>query len=43
MNVLLCGADGFFGRTIHRTLAAAGHRVIRGVHHLRFPGDVAID
>ncbi|MDR1227643.1 MAG: SDR family oxidoreductase [Azoarcus sp.] len=43
MNVLLCGADGFFGQAIHRALAAAGHRVIRGVHHPRLPDDIAID
>ncbi|MDR1462757.1 MAG: SDR family oxidoreductase [Azoarcus sp.] len=43
MKVLLCGADGFLGQAIHRALAAAGHQVIRGVHHLRHPGDIAID
>lgn len=43
MIVLLCGADGFLGRTITVALAQAGHRVVRGVHHPRRVGDIAID
>ncbi|MDR0717697.1 MAG: SDR family oxidoreductase [Azoarcus sp.] len=43
MNVFLCGADGFLGRAIQRTLAAAGHHVTRGVRRPRLPGDIAID
>jgi len=43
MKVLLCGADGFLGRAIAGALEAAGHRVLRGVHHPRLAGDVAID
>lgn len=43
MKVLLCGADGFIGRHLAQGLAAAGHRVVRGVRRPRRPGDVAID
>ena len=43
MNVLLCGADGFIGRHLAEHLAAAGHRVVRGVRRPRQPGDIAID
>ncbi|MDR1888821.1 MAG: SDR family oxidoreductase [Zoogloeaceae bacterium] len=43
MNILLCGADGFLGRAITSRLEAAGHRIIRGVHHARQPGDRAMD
>lgn len=43
MNVLLCGADGFLGRAIAVALEQAGHRVVRGVHHPRRTGDIAID
>ncbi|MDR3213652.1 MAG: SDR family oxidoreductase [Azoarcus sp.] len=43
MNILLCGADGFLGGAIQRVLIASGHRVIRGVHHPRQPGDITID
>jgi len=43
MNILLCGADGFLGRAIAAALEAAGHRVLRGVHHPRLAGDVVID
>lgn len=43
MNILLCGADGFLGRHLQAALAAAGHRVVRGVRRPRLPGDIAID
>lgn len=43
MNILLCGADGMLGRHLGRQLEAAGHRVVRGVHRPRLPGDLALD
>jgi uncharacterized protein YbjT (DUF2867 family) len=43
MNILLCGADGFVGRHLAESLAAAGHCVVRGVRKPRLPGDVTID
>ncbi|MDR1349695.1 MAG: SDR family oxidoreductase [Zoogloeaceae bacterium] len=43
MNILFCGADGFLGRAIAKSLEQAGHRVIRGVHHARQADDLAID
>lgn len=30
MNILLCGASGFLGRSIARSLRAAGHHVVEG-------------
>ena len=43
MNILICGADGFLGRAIANHLINAGHTLVRGVHHPRHPGDIAID
>lgn len=43
MKVLICGADGFLGRHIARELEGNGHEVIRGVHHPRQAGDIALD
>ncbi len=43
MRVLLCGADGFLGRAIARRLAAAGHQIVRAVHHPRHSGDLKVD
>lgn len=43
MNILLCGAAGFLGQAIASHLEQAGHRVIRGVHQPRQPGDLALD
>ena len=43
MRVLVCGADGFLGRHLSAALTARGHVVVRGVHHPRLPGDIAID
>lgn len=43
MNILLCGANGFIGRHLEQGLAAAGHRVIRGVRVPRSCSDIAID
>ncbi|RKU00546.1 NAD-dependent dehydratase [Burkholderia sp. Nafp2/4-1b] len=43
MNILVCGANGFIGRTLSARLEAGGHRVLRGVRHALGPHDVAID
>ncbi len=43
MNILLCGADGMLGRHLGQRLEAAGHRVVRGVHRPRLPGDLEVD
>jgi uncharacterized protein YbjT (DUF2867 family) len=43
MRILICGADGFIGSHVARLLSDRGHTVIRGVHTLRQPGDIAID
>ncbi|WP_374583355.1 SDR family oxidoreductase [Pseudoduganella sp.] len=43
MNILVCGASGFIGSAVCARLAAAGHRVLRGVRHAVHPDDVAID
>jgi uncharacterized protein YbjT (DUF2867 family) len=43
MRVLVCGADGFLGRHLSAALAECGHVVVRGVHHPRLAGDIAID
>ncbi len=39
MRILLCGAHGFLGRNLSRTLREAGHEVIHGVH--RFSHDTS--
>ncbi|MBC3830007.1 SDR family oxidoreductase [Undibacterium amnicola] len=39
MRILLCGAHGFLGRHISRTLLESGHEVIHGVH--RFSDDTS--
>lgn len=39
MRILLCGAHGFIGRHLCRTLLDSGHEVIRGVH--RFSDDTS--
>ncbi len=43
MRILICGADGFLGSHIAAVFARRGHEIVRGVHTLRLPGDVAID
>ncbi|MGO9446855.1 MAG: SDR family oxidoreductase [Thiobacillaceae bacterium] len=43
MNILLCGADGFVGGALAVELMRGGHRVTRGVHTPRHPGDLAMD
>lgn len=43
MNILVCGASGFIGSAVCARLAAAGHRVLRGVRRPQGPDDVAID
>lgn len=43
MRVLVCGADGFLGRHLATAFAERGHVVVRGVHHPRLAGDLAID
>ena len=43
MRIFLCGADGFLGRAFTHALEQAGHQVVRGVHHPRRVGDIAID
>lgn len=39
MRILLCGAHGFIGRHLSRTLLDSGHEVIHGVH--RFSDDTS--
>lgn len=39
MRILLCGAHGFLGRHLSRTLLKSGHEVIHGVH--RFSDDTS--
>lgn len=43
MNILICGATGFVGRHLTRTLREAGHTVIRAIRTPREPGDIAVD
>lgn len=46
MNILVCGANGFIGRHLCRALAAAGHRVVRGVRSVpagHASDEIAID
>jgi len=43
MNILLCGATGFVGRHLTRSLREAGHSVIRAVRSPREPDDIAVD
>lgn len=44
MNILLCGATGFVGRTLMRALQAEGHHVLPGVSHARgLPDEVVVD
>ena len=43
MNVLICGANGFIGRTIGDAFERAGHRVLRGVRHPVAAGEIGID
>lgn len=43
MKVLVCGADGFLGRHIASALIGKGHEILRGVHHPRQAGDIAMD
>jgi len=43
MRILICGATGFVGRHLTRSLRAAGHTVIRAVRRPGDPGDIAAD
>ncbi len=43
MRILVCGANGFIGRHMLQTLAAAGHQVSSGVRVINKNSDVAID
>lgn len=43
MKILICGASGFVGRHITKTLRAAGFTVLRGVRHPTETGDIKID
>ncbi|HXU93194.1 MAG TPA: NAD-dependent epimerase/dehydratase family protein [Gallionella sp.] len=43
MKILICGATGFVGRHLTRTLLGAGHQVIRAVRTPREPDDIAVD
>lgn len=43
MKILVCGADGFLGGHIVRALRDQGHEVVRGVHRVREPSDLALD
>lgn len=43
MRILICGASGFVGRNLTRSLRAAGHAVLRAVRTVREPEDMAVD
>lgn len=43
MKILICGATGFVGRHLTRTLRAAGHRVVRAVRTPSHADDIAVD
>ena len=43
MKILICGATGFVGRHLTRTLRDAGHTVIRAVRRPGEPNDIAVD
>lgn len=43
MKILICGATGFVGRHLTRSLQNAGHNVIRAVRRPSEPGDIAVN
>lgn len=43
MKILICGATGFVGRHLTRTLREAGHTVIRAIRRPNETGDIAVD
>ncbi|MGC2458108.1 MAG: NAD-dependent epimerase/dehydratase family protein [Gallionellaceae bacterium] len=43
MKILICGATGFVGRHLTRSLREAGHTVVRAVRRPGEPGDIAVD
>lgn len=43
MKILICGASGFVGRHLTRTLRAAGFTVLRGVRYPAETGDIPMD
>lgn len=43
MKLLICGAHGFVGQSLESALRAAGHQVVRAVHHPRHPDEIACD
>lgn len=43
MKILICGATGFVGKHLTRSLRDAGYTVLRAVRHPSEPGDMAVD
>ena len=43
MKILICGATGFVGRHLTRSLRESGHSVIRAVRRPSEPDDIAVD
>ncbi len=43
MKILLTGASGFIGQTIHQTLTTQGHTVIRALRKPSQPTDIAVN
>jgi uncharacterized protein YbjT (DUF2867 family) len=43
MNILICGATGFVGRHLTRSLREVGHTVTRAVRRPSEPDDIAVD
>ncbi|MEQ1559114.1 MAG: NAD-dependent epimerase/dehydratase family protein [Methyloglobulus sp.] len=43
MKILICGASGFVGRHLTKTLQQAGHDVARGIRKPALASDIAVD
>lgn len=43
MKILICGASGFVGRHLTKTMQKARHEVVRGVRKPSLPTDIAVD